>query len=63
MSTRHDVLDDRPCPTNSAHPTFINTKHDALHCRVCDLWLEPACTDEKCPYCPKRPEKPSMVKR
>lgn len=34
-------------------------RHDAYFCPVCDLWVERACPDPECPYCPGRPEGPS----
>ena len=30
-------------------------EYDAVYCTVCLKWLEPACNDEKCVYCPGRP--------
>ncbi|MCH5275785.1 MAG: hypothetical protein J1E65_08085 [Lachnospiraceae bacterium] len=27
----------------------------------CDIWLDAACDDPECPYCPKRPFSPSMA--
>lgn len=40
-----------------------NEKHDAYYCSKCDIWLENQCGDDKCRYCPNRPEKPSQVKK
>lgn len=27
----------------------------------CDVWIEKACKDKTCDFCPTRPEKPSEV--
>ena len=32
---------------------------DAFYCVGCDVWLETACGDSSCPYCPGRPPVPS----
>ena len=32
---------------------------DAYLCPVCDRWVENACSDPQCGYCPGRPERPS----
>ena len=34
---------------------------DAMACSTCDRWLEPQCTRSGCPFCPERPERPSLV--
>lgn len=34
-----------------------NETHDAYYCGICYSWLEPACKEEDCWYCPGRPEK------
>jgi len=34
--------------------------HDAYLCPVCDRWQEAACADPDCPYCPSRPERPTL---
>lgn len=32
--------------------------YDAYFCPKCNVWLESRCSDPKCEYCTKRPEKP-----
>ena len=32
--------------------------YDAYFCPKCNVWLESKCSDPKCEYCTKRPEKP-----
>jgi len=34
---------------------------ETLFCRSCDEWIDPECGDPNCPFCTKRPEKPSMM--
>ena len=36
-------------------------KFDAYWCARCDVWLEEACTDATCEFCPGRPAHPSEV--
>lgn len=45
------------------HQIFIRRDHkyDALYCSLCNEWLEPKCTDEKCYYCVNRPDRPMLV--
>jgi hypothetical protein len=35
-----------------------NERYDAYYCDVCNRWNEKKCEDEKCFFCPDRPEKP-----
>jgi hypothetical protein len=37
--------------------------HDAYFDPLKDEWLESACSDPECWYCPGRPERPSLVVR
>jgi len=37
--------------------------HDAYFDPLKDEWLESACDDPECWYCPGRPERPSQVKK
>jgi hypothetical protein len=38
--------------------TKHNMKYDAYYCEPCNRWNEPACSDDTCEFCSKRPEKP-----
>lgn len=38
-----------------------NVGFDSYYCETCDLWAEPACADEHCGYCRRRPSAPSRV--
>lgn len=33
-----------------------NVRHDAFFCTGCGAWLETACTDPECYFCPERPQ-------
>lgn len=37
--------------------TGYNERYDAYYCKKCMEWLENACDDPKCEFCPNRPEK------
>lgn len=45
-----------------SHTVKYSTKHDALYCSDCDIWMDSACDDLDCEYCPERPELPSQIK-
>ena len=32
--------------------------YDADYCEVCNIWLEPKCSDADCEFCSVRPERP-----
>lgn len=38
-----------------------DVRYNSYFCLICDVWLERACNDPACPYCPGRPEKPSQA--
>ena len=40
----------------------LNEEFDSYYCLTCDKWLEKKCSDPKCEYCTKRPNKPSEKK-
>lgn len=36
--------------------------YDAYLCASCDRWLEDACSDPECPFCARRPGRPSKCR-
>jgi hypothetical protein len=51
----------RPDCTECKRAGILNTKFDSYFCEHCNIWLESACEDANCIFCPKRPEKPMEV--
>ncbi|MBQ8170423.1 MAG: hypothetical protein IJZ95_00395 [Oscillospiraceae bacterium] len=49
------------CPYCGEETVFMCEEFDAEFCTECDKWLEPKCGDPSCPYCSKRPGKPSDI--
>lgn len=47
------------CPWCGEANLFHYDKYDAKCCLNCDIWLDKACDDPKCPYCFGRPKTPS----
>lgn len=52
-------------PKGQRHPrckcgakAYRDETHDAYYCPVGMVWLEERCSDPKCRFCRKRPEKP-----
>ena len=38
--------------------TILSETHDSIFCPMCDIWLEQACMDPDCEFCPERPPFP-----
>jgi hypothetical protein len=36
--------------------------YDSYFCQTCNIWAEPACSDDRCQYCRQRPAVPSLVR-
>jgi hypothetical protein len=36
--------------------------YDSYFCETCNIWAEPACSDERCHYCRQRPAVPSLAR-
>lgn len=36
--------------------------YDSYFCLSCNIWAEPACSDDRCRYCRQRPSVPSLVR-
>jgi rubrerythrin len=36
--------------------------YDSYFCQTCNIWAEPACSDERCHFCGQRPVVPSLMK-
>lgn len=47
------------CGNNLSHDEW----HDCYFCEKCDKWKKEKCSDSKCEYCSKRPDKPSLMKK
>ncbi len=45
------------CPACAEHKIYYD-RYDAYFCARCNSWLESACGDPECAYCPGRPERP-----
>lgn len=58
--SRNGVWYEQRCPS-CGEKIFYYDKYDATCCMNCDIWLDDACDDPECPYCPKRPSSPSMA--
>ena len=50
---------DEECQQCGEKKHFDYAKYDSVGCVGCDIWLDGKCGDPKCPFCAKRPEKPS----
>lgn len=50
----------KQCPKCNMGRSYCK-EHDAYFCSTCDEWLEDACRDPSCEFCPGRPDKPSQV--
>ena len=37
---------------------LMSDEFDALYCGRCNRWIESTCSDPRCSYCSKRPERP-----
>jgi hypothetical protein len=51
------IDEDAVCPTCAAQRVY-HMDFDAYFCARCNVWLEAACDDPSCPYCPGRPTRP-----
>ena len=47
------------CPWCGEASLFHYDRYDAKCCLSCDMWLDEACSDPRCPYCAARPGTPS----
>lgn len=47
------------CKCGMQKKPIYHKKHDAYFCEDCDQWLEDACEDADCQFCPTRPNRPS----
>lgn len=47
------------CPWCGEASLFHYDRYDAKCCLSCDVWLDKACGDPRCPYCATRPKTPS----
>lgn len=52
----------KPCEEKGYRFIKYHEGYDAYYCGICDTWLEKACSDPECCYCPDRPERPSQCK-
>jgi hypothetical protein len=46
----------------SHHAISYDQHYDSYFCQTCNIWAEPACSDERCRYCRQRPAVPSLVR-
>ena len=50
-----------PCPFCGRPEQFHFDRYDAACCLHCNVWLEAACGDPRCPDCANRPESPLLA--
>ncbi|GDY07722.1 hypothetical protein LBMAG52_12080 [Planctomycetia bacterium] len=52
------IAPEKTCHLCGFDKTIYFDQHDAYACPACKQWLEGACSDPQCSYCPKRPAHP-----